>query len=42
MPGPARLSTADTAAALGLSEGTVKSRLSRGLAALRSLLNDGE
>ncbi|WP_231953747.1 sigma-70 family RNA polymerase sigma factor [Actinoplanes derwentensis] len=33
------LSTAETAAALRISEGTVKSRLSRGLAALRHELN---
>lgn len=36
------LTTAETARALGLSEGTVKSRLSRGLAALRSALSDKE
>ncbi|WP_433380574.1 RNA polymerase sigma factor [Actinoplanes sp. CA-142083] len=36
------LSTAETAAALGLNEGTVKSRLSRGLAALRTTLTDKE
>jgi RNA polymerase sigma factor (sigma-70 family) len=35
------LTTAETAAALGLSEGTVKSRLSRGLTALRSALEEG-
>lgn len=34
------LTTAETAAALGLSEGTVKSRLSRGLAALRATLKE--
>lgn len=33
------LSTAETAAALGISEGTVKSRLSRGLTALREELD---
>ncbi|MGK5682714.1 sigma factor-like helix-turn-helix DNA-binding protein [Actinoplanes sp. URMC 104] len=33
------LSTAETAEALGLTEGTVKSRLSRGLAALRTQLS---
>ncbi|HWS35116.1 MAG TPA: sigma-70 family RNA polymerase sigma factor [Actinoplanes sp.] len=33
------LTTAETAAALRISEGTVKSRLSRGLAALRTELN---
>nr|WP_239162591.1 sigma-70 family RNA polymerase sigma factor [Actinoplanes rishiriensis] len=36
------LTTAETAAALGLSEGTVKSRLSRGLAALRTALSEKE
>jgi RNA polymerase sigma-70 factor (ECF subfamily) len=36
------LTTAETAVALGLSEGTVKSRLSRGLASLRSTLSDKE
>ncbi|MFF5083665.1 RNA polymerase sigma factor [Actinoplanes sp. NPDC000266] len=36
------LSTAETAAALGLTEGTVKSRLSRGLATLRSALSTEE
>ncbi|WP_250008717.1 RNA polymerase sigma factor [Actinoplanes sp. M2I2] len=36
------LSTAETAEALGLSEGTVKSRLSRGLAALRAQLSTEE
>jgi DNA-directed RNA polymerase specialized sigma24 family protein len=36
------LSTAETAEALGLSEGTVKSRLSRGLAALRAQLSSEE
>lgn len=36
------LSIAETAAALGLSEGTVKSRLSRGICALRSALSDKE
>ncbi|MBM2618434.1 RNA polymerase sigma factor [Actinoplanes sp. LDG1-06] len=36
------LTTAETADALGLSEGTVKSRLSRGLAALRSELSTEE
>ena len=36
------LSTAETAAVLGLSEGTVKSRLSRGLTALREALGDKE
>ncbi|GAB2577986.1 hypothetical protein Aab01nite_10570 [Paractinoplanes abujensis] len=36
------LSTAETAEALGLSEGTVKSRLSRGLAALRTELSTEE
>jgi RNA polymerase sigma factor (sigma-70 family) len=36
------LTTAETAAVLGLSEGTVKSRLSRGLTALRIALSDKE
>ncbi|WP_250029981.1 RNA polymerase sigma factor [Paractinoplanes maris] len=36
------LSTAETAEALGLSEGTVKSRLSRGLTALRAQLSSEE
>ena len=36
------LSTAETAEVLDLSEGTVKSRLSRGLAALRSALSETE
>lgn len=36
------LSTAETAEALGLNEGTVKSRLSRGLAALRTQLSTEE
>lgn len=36
------LSTADTAAVLGLAEGTVKSRLARGLAALRAALTHEE
>jgi RNA polymerase sigma factor (sigma-70 family) len=36
------LSTAETAVALGLSEGTVKSRLSRGLAAMRAALSEQE
>lgn len=36
------MSTAQTAEALGLSEGTVKSRLSRGLGALRQVLEGGE
>ncbi|MFI5934985.1 RNA polymerase sigma factor [Actinoplanes sp. NPDC051494] len=36
------LSTAETAAVLGLTEGTVKSRLSRGLSALRSALTEKE
>nr|WP_244876720.1 sigma factor-like helix-turn-helix DNA-binding protein [Actinoplanes consettensis] len=36
------LSTAETALALGLNEGTVKSRLSRGLSALRSALSEKE
>ena len=36
------LSTAETAAVLDLTEGTVKSRLSRGLAALRSALSETE
>lgn len=35
------LSTAETADALGVSEGTVKSRLSRGLSALRQVLEEG-
>jgi RNA polymerase sigma factor (sigma-70 family) len=35
------LSTAETADALGISQGTVKSRLSRGLAALRQALEGG-
>jgi RNA polymerase sigma-70 factor (ECF subfamily) len=35
------LSTAETADALGISEGTVKSRLSRGLTALRRALDEG-
>ncbi|GIH13605.1 RNA polymerase sigma factor [Rugosimonospora africana] len=34
------LSTAETAALLGLAEGTVKSRLARALAALRAVLSD--
>jgi RNA polymerase sigma-70 factor (ECF subfamily) len=34
------LSTADTAQVLGVAEGTVKSRLSRGLAALRATLSE--
>lgn len=34
------LSTADTAAVLGVAEGTVKSRLARGLAALRTTLTE--
>ncbi|WP_306211260.1 RNA polymerase sigma factor [Actinoplanes sp. RD1] len=34
------LTTAETAVALGLNEGTVKSRLSRGLAALRTALSE--
>jgi RNA polymerase sigma factor (sigma-70 family) len=36
------LSTAETADALGIAEGTVKSRLSRGLSALRHVLEGGE
>jgi len=36
------LTTAETAVALGLTEGTVKSRLSRGLAALRVTLTEKE
>ncbi|MCO8270360.1 RNA polymerase sigma factor [Actinoplanes sp. TRM 88003] len=36
------LSTAETAEALGLSEGTVKSRLSRGLTVLRTQLSSEE
>jgi len=36
------LSTAETAEALGLTEGTVKSRLSRGLATLRAQLSTEE
>ncbi|WP_052359299.1 RNA polymerase sigma factor [Actinoplanes friuliensis] len=36
------LTTAETAVALGLSEGTVKSRLSRGLAVLRTALGEKE
>jgi RNA polymerase sigma factor (sigma-70 family) len=36
------LTTAETAEALNLSEGTVKSRLSRGLAALRQALSEKE
>jgi len=35
------LSTADTAAVLGIAEGTVKSRLARGLSALRTELTEG-
>lgn len=35
------LSTAETADTLGISEGTVKSRLSRGLSALRNVLEEG-
>lgn len=35
------LSTAETAGTLGISQGTVKSRLSRGLAALRRVLEEG-
>lgn len=34
------LSTADTATALGVAEGTVKSRLARGLAALRAAVTE--
>jgi DNA-directed RNA polymerase specialized sigma24 family protein len=34
------MTTAETAVALGLNEGTVKSRLSRGLAAMRSALEE--
>ncbi len=37
-----QLSTAETAAALGLAEGTVKSRLSRGLEALRCAYHSQE
>ncbi|MBV1848805.1 RNA polymerase sigma factor [Catellatospora tritici] len=37
-----QLSTAETAAALSLSEGTVKSRLSRALSHLRAALHDEE
>ncbi|MEU4236234.1 sigma factor-like helix-turn-helix DNA-binding protein [Actinoplanes sp. NPDC026619] len=36
------MTTAETAVALGLNEGTVKSRLSRGLAAMRSALGEHE
>jgi DNA-directed RNA polymerase specialized sigma24 family protein len=36
------LTTAETAVVLNLAEGTVKSRLSRGLAALRTALSDQE
>lgn len=36
------LSTAETATALGVAEGTVKSRLARGLAALRDEVSKGE
>ncbi|MCY1139225.1 RNA polymerase sigma factor [Actinoplanes sp. Pm04-4] len=36
------LSTAETAEALGLTEGTVKSRLSRGLAVLRTQMSSEE
>jgi DNA-directed RNA polymerase specialized sigma24 family protein len=36
------LSTAETATALGVAEGTVKSRLARGLTALRGAVSKGE
>ncbi len=38
----ADLSVADTAAALGISEGTVKSTVSRGLQALRAILEEDQ